>query len=82
MEKKGHKRKEKGTNVTQKEDKFFKNYMSYLVHYEFGLDHRPLKLMNDNELALDKSKAIAEGKLTEKITNPIKAKGLMTRGVA
>jgi hypothetical protein len=44
-------------------------------------DSQFLNDMAGNELALDKSKAKAEGKLTEKITKP-KAKGLMTKGVA
>jgi hypothetical protein len=44
-------------------------------------DSQFLNEMAGNELALDKSKAKAEGKLTEKITSPIKAKGLMTKGV-
>ena len=46
-------------------------------------DQSDSQFLNDmvgNELALDKSKAKAEGKLTEKITKP-KAKGLMTKGV-
>ena len=43
-------------------------------------DSQFLNEMASNELALDKSKAKAEGKLTEKITKP-KAKGLMTKGV-
>ena len=45
-------------------------------------DSQFLNEMAGTELALDKSKAKAEGNLTEKITKPIKAKGLMTRGVA
>ena len=38
--------------------------------------------MAGNELALDKSKAKAESNLTEKLTKPIKSKGLMNKGIA
>ena len=44
-------------------------------------DSQFLNEMADNELTLDKSKAKAKSNLTEKITKPIKAEGLMTRGV-
>jgi len=44
-------------------------------------DSQFLNEMADNELTLDKSKAKAKSNLTEKIVKPIKAEGLMTRGV-
>jgi len=38
----------------QKEDKFVKKYMSYLAHHEFGLDHRPYKFNENEQLKGDK----------------------------
>jgi len=36
----------------QKKDKFVKNYMSYLVHYEFGADHRPHEFVESINVGL------------------------------
>lgn len=36
----------------QKRDKFVKNYMSYLVHYEFGADHRPYEFVERSSVDL------------------------------
>ena len=37
----------------QNEDKFVKNYMSYLVHHEFGVNHRPYEFMKNNNPIFD-----------------------------
>ena len=34
----------------QTEDKFVKNYMTYLVHHEFGIDHRPYDFGTKNKI--------------------------------
>jgi len=38
----------------QGEDKFVKKYMTYLVHHEFGLDHRPYEFVRNNGIEIDK----------------------------
>ena len=39
----------------QKEDKFVKKYMEYLVHYEFGAIHRPYEFIKNSKISSDKN---------------------------
>ena len=38
----------------QSRDKFVKKYMTYLVHHEFGLDHRPYEFVKKDRAEIDK----------------------------
>ena len=37
----------------QKQDKFVKKYMAYLVHHEFGIIHRPYEFFENSETSFD-----------------------------
>lgn len=48
-------RQHKNFTKIQKENKFIKNYMSYLSHYEFGIIHRPYFFSEDKSFDFDQN---------------------------